>query len=89
MILCSPSSRIWRLKENKTAGSESTWINEEVVMCGIDTCQPALGLTSIYQNNILSFGEDQDGKLMVILLITPVVSNAYIGHTYGHWPENY
>lgn len=50
--------RLFRLVENRET---SKWQSKEVNMCGPDLCTPPLNGT--YLPHILSFGEDEDGKL--------------------------
>ena len=49
--------RLFALRENKAT---QEWHNEELFLCGSDLCSN--GLLSDYENHILSFGEDDEGK---------------------------
>ena len=40
------------------------WENTRIQMCGSDVCFN--GLTSSYDRNILSFGEDEDGEVYIL-----------------------
>ena len=53
--------RLFRLKENT---STEKWENQEILMCGNETCFN--GLVGVYEKNILSFGEDANGNYMLI-----------------------
>ena len=50
---------MWRLKQNK----EGKWYNNQIKMC--EHCSK--GLQNEYKTHILSFGEDFDGKNLILL----------------------
>ena len=58
MIFILFHSRLFRLLENKTT---QMWVNKELFMCGGEICMN--GLQGHYEPFILSFGEDEDGKV--------------------------
>ncbi|KAK2170689.1 hypothetical protein LSH36_1g16004 [Paralvinella palmiformis] len=60
------NGKLFRLKETVSSGSGgSSWENKELTMCGEDVCFN--GLVSQYEKNILSFGEDDDGRWLFCL----------------------
>jgi hypothetical protein len=50
---------LFRLRENTTTNK---WEGREITTCGPEMCVPPL--TGIYEPYIISFGEDESGKVL-------------------------